>query len=93
VELGWLRCWRHVHAEGEGSGVGAVVPGVAFQGEGESGQALAPGALASRGAAAVDVQIAQAGGIAGGRGEDPAAASWWRCPSIPDSRMEGSARS
>lgn len=26
-------CWRDVHIEGEGFGVGVVVPGVALQGE------------------------------------------------------------
>ena len=56
MEPGWLRCWRHVHVEGEGFGVGVVVPGIAFQSEGDSGQAVALGILASRGATAVDVQ-------------------------------------
>ena len=36
----WLRCWRHVHVEGEGFGVGVVVPGIAFQSEGEYTKAL-----------------------------------------------------
>jgi hypothetical protein len=56
VESGWLRCWRHVHVEGEGFGVGVVVPGIAFQSEGDGGQAVALGILAGKGAAAVDVQ-------------------------------------
>jgi hypothetical protein len=34
---GWLRCWRHVHVECEGFGVGVEVPGIAFQGEGDDG--------------------------------------------------------
>ena len=44
----WLRCWRHVHVEGEGFGVGVVVPGIAFQSEGDRGQAVALGILAPR---------------------------------------------
>jgi hypothetical protein len=56
VEPGWLRCWRYLHVEGEGFGVGVVVPGIAFQGEGDGGQAVAFGILAGGGAAAVDVQ-------------------------------------
>jgi hypothetical protein len=56
VQPGWLRCWRHAHVEGEGFGVGVVVPGIAFQCEGNGGQAVALGILASGGAAAIDVQ-------------------------------------
>jgi hypothetical protein len=52
VEPAWLRCWRHVHVESEGFGVGVVVPGIAFLGEGDGGQAVAFGILASGGAAA-----------------------------------------
>ena len=49
-------CWRNVHVEGEGFGIGVVVPGIAFQGECDGRQAVALGVLASGGAAAVDVQ-------------------------------------
>jgi hypothetical protein len=45
-----------LHVEGEGFRVGVVVPGIAFQGEGDGGQAVALGILAGGGAAAVDVQ-------------------------------------
>jgi hypothetical protein len=45
VESGWLRCWRHVHVEGEGFGVSVVVPGIAFH---DGGQAVALGILAGK---------------------------------------------
>src|SRR5580692_11681689 len=49
-------CWRYVHVEGEGLGVGVVVAGVAFQGERDGGHAVALGVPAGQGAATVDVQ-------------------------------------
>jgi len=49
-------CWRYVHVEGEGLGVGVVVAGVAFQGERDSGHAVALRVLAGGGAATIDVQ-------------------------------------
>jgi hypothetical protein len=41
-------CWRYVHVEGEGPGVGVVVAGVAFQGERDGGHAVALGVLGRR---------------------------------------------
>jgi hypothetical protein len=49
-------CWRYVHVEGEGFGVGVIVLGIALEGERDGGQAFALGVLASSGSAAVDVQ-------------------------------------